>query len=509
MNGALSRREAIGAGLAAGAAWYGRGLDLGLGAGLQAALAAAPRCGRLRDIEHVVFFIQENRSFDHYFGCYPGVRGFGDRHARRLGDGSGLTVFAQPGYNKPGYGGHLFPFRLDVRRGGECIHDLDHTWGPQHRSWNHGRMDGFVREHLKDEGRNGTVTMGHYARADIPYYYALADAFTLCDAYHCSVIGGSDPNHAYSVSGMIDPAGRHGGPLVVNRSGFSPQLSWTTLPEQLRRRHISWKVYSSQSADNPRANPVTTDSPFPMFKQYFSNPYLNARGIKPRFPEDFDADVAAGELPQVCWVYADIMQSDHPPFSIRSGEHVADHILRTLASKPRLWAKTALFITWDENGAFFDHVPPHTPPRGTKGEYLTVRPLPSDAQGIAGPIGLGFRVPLLIVSPFTRGGFVCSERFDHTSLMRFVERRFDVEAPNLSRWRRGAVADLTGAFNFAGKPNPKLPKLPPAAAPKATPDCEAELFEKITGEHVAPVYPVPPNRMPRQEPGRPRRPSGC
>jgi phospholipase C len=281
------------------------------------------------------------------------------------------------------------------------------------------------------------------------------------------------------------------------------------MPEQLRARGISWKVYSSQSADNPIPNPISTDSPFPMFKQYYSDPELNARGLKPRYPEDFDADVRASELPQVSWVYADIMQSDHPPFSVRAGEHVTDQLLRTLVGNERIWAKTVLFVTWDENGAFFDHVAPHTPPPGTKGEYVAVRPLPADAQGIAGPIGLGFRVPMLIVSPFTRGGLVCSERFDHTSLMRFLERRFGVEAPNLSEWRRSAVGDLVGAFNFAARPNASIPALPKTSAPTPTPDCAAEFVEKLTGAPVAPVYPVPPNRMPRQEPGRARRPSGC
>jgi phospholipase C len=499
---AVTRREALAVAALGAAAWYGGGLEL--------ALARRPRCAAsLSDVEHVIFFIQENRSFDHYFGTYRGVRGFADRHARKLDDGSGLTVFAQPDYPAPGFGGHLYPFRLDTSKNGECVHDIDHTWGPQHRSWNHGRMDGFVREHLKLEGENGTVTRGYYTRADIPYYYALADAFTLCDGYHASVIGGSDPNHAYSISATIDPAGHRGGPLVVNRSGFSPQLSWMTMPERLRSHGITWKVYSSQGADNPTPNPVTTDSPFPMFKQYFSDPYLKARGITPQFPQDFEADVTAGELPQVSWIYADVQSSDHPPFSPRAGEHVVDQVLTKLAGDARLWAKTVLFLTWDENGAFCDHVPPVTAKPGTRDEYLTVAPLPSTAQGIAGPIGLGFRVPMLIISPFTRGGLVCSDRFDHTSLLRFLERRFGVEVPNLSAWRRSVTGDLVNAFNFGAKPDTDIPGLPATAVPPESPDCAEELVEKITGAHLAPVYPVPTNRMPGQEPGSPRRPSGC
>src|ERR1700730_6052289 len=236
MRAELTRREALAAGIAAGAGVCG--------AGLRSALALPKGCAAgLTDIEHVVFLIQENRAFDHYFGTYKGVRGFSDTTAPKLTDGSGLPVFAQPGYGAPGYGGHLYPFHLDVNNNGECVHDITHEWGPQHRSWNGGRMDGFVREHVADEGVDGPVTMGYYTRADLPYYHALADAFTICDAYHCSVLGPSDPNHVHIFSATLDPDGRHGGPLITNRSQ-NAQVSWTTMPEQLRAHGISWKVYS-------------------------------------------------------------------------------------------------------------------------------------------------------------------------------------------------------------------------------------------------------------------------
>src|SRR2546423_8966903 len=124
----LTRRQVIGAGLAGGASLAG----LDWARGLHGALAAPAVCGDLRDIEHVVIFIQENRSFDHYFGTYRGVRGFSDPQPKLLPDGSGLNVFFQPGYDHPGYGGHLLPFRLDSFNGGECPHDVTHDWGPQH-----------------------------------------------------------------------------------------------------------------------------------------------------------------------------------------------------------------------------------------------------------------------------------------------------------------------------------------------------------------------------------------
>src|ERR1700731_4431321 len=136
----FTRRELLKLGTAAVASL---GLD---GCGISRLVSSIPTgCSKLTDIEHVVFLIQENRSFDHFFGSYRGVRGFSDPNPLKLTDGSGLPVFAQPGYQRPGYGGHLYPFRLDVTRNGECVHDIDHDWGPQHRSWNDGRMDGFVR----------------------------------------------------------------------------------------------------------------------------------------------------------------------------------------------------------------------------------------------------------------------------------------------------------------------------------------------------------------------------
>ncbi|MFL5781616.1 MAG: alkaline phosphatase family protein [Thermoleophilaceae bacterium] len=487
-----TRREVVRAGLAAGAGVAG----LDWAAGLRAALAAPRRPGRLRDIEHVVIFVQENRSFDHYFGTHRGVLGFGDPHGQR--------VFAQPGFKRPGYGGHLYPFRLRRGAGGECVHDVTHDWGPQHRSWNGGAMDGFVREHLKVEGPDdGPLTMGYYTREDIPYYRALADEFTLCDRYHCSVIGPTDPNQLYIVSGTLDPAGRHGGPLLETLSNRVGQYSWTTMPEQLRSRGISWKVYASSDNYGP-----TGDMPFPLFEQYHSDSGLAAGAFSNDFPSKFEADCASGELPQVSWIWGPITHSEHPPAPLSWGEYTTDVVLKALTGNPALWAKTALFVTWDENGGFMDHVRPPVPPRGTPGEYVTVKQLPDAAQGIRGPIGLGFRVPTLVISPFSRGGYVCSERFDHTSLLRFVERRFGAEVPNLSAWRRSVVGDMTGAFGFGlTPPDRTVPKLPPTSLN----DPAIVSSECVTGPGGivgAPTvaYPVPPNRgVPKQEPGRARR----
>ncbi|MFL5829823.1 MAG: phospholipase C [Solirubrobacteraceae bacterium] len=482
------------------------------------ALAASPGCGKLTDIDHVVILVQENRSFDHYFGSYRGVTGFADPSALPLSDGSGLNVFAQPGYPGGFDGDHLYPFHLDSYANGECTNDIDHSWGPQHTYWDSGKMDGFVTGHLAADGAtNGPLTMGYYTRRDLDFYYALADAFTLCDHYHCSVIGPTDPNRLYTVSATLDPAGTAGGPILstsasrVERFGT---LTWTTMPEQLQARGISWKVYG-----NPDGN--FGDNVLPYFKQYQTNPTLAAKALTPTYPGTFQADVAAGTLPAVSWVLAPLIASEHPPAPEIFGESVAANVLNTLVSSPGVWKKTALFITHDETGGFFDHVPPPTAPAGTPGEYLTVNPLPADAAGVAGPIGLGFRVPLLVVSPFARGGFVSQDTFDHTSLLRFIETRFGAEVPNLTAWRRSVVGDLTSAFNFAkvDRSVPSLPKPNPAdnritmssCATSAPLDLATDFTNSLKALEqtlVAP-YPVTVNSSaPPQEAGTAPKPSG-
>jgi len=411
---------------------------------LAQASAAAPKRGKLEDIEHVVFLMQENRSFDHYFGTLAGVRGFGDKHDR--------GVFFQ----KDASGKTVHPFRLGKD---ECFPDLTHDWGPQHQSWDGGKMDGFLRAHdATDKPGVGPETMGYYRRSDIPFYYALADAFTICDAYHCSVIGPTDPNRLYFMSGMIDPDGAHGGPLVqTNLTGRNGVFSWTTMPERLSAHGVSWKVYTDTSSGSGGI----LDNVLTYFKQYSAGSKLAKLGLEPTFPQDFLSDVAHGRLPHVSWLCPSIFSSEHPGYaSALGGEGVVRQVLEALVSHPKVWRKTALFINWDENGGFFDHVKPPTPPPGTKGEYLTVSTLPDSAKGVRGPIGLGFRVPMLVVSPFSRGGLVCSDTFDHTSTLRFLEARFGVEVPNLSAWRRKTCGDLTAAFDFASPPSFGRPRLP-------------------------------------------------
>jgi phospholipase C len=475
-----TRREAL---RDLGAAGIGLGaLGGGLEALLAQAAAAAPRHGSLKDIEHVIILMQENRSFDHYFGTYSGVRGFGDKKNR--------SAFFQ----KTSAGKTVHPFHLTKG----CLPDISHEWGPQHRSWNGGKMNGFITSRSPASVNGPAVaveTMGYYTGSDLRFYFALANAFTLCDGYYCSVIGPTDPNRLMSMSATIDPAGTHGGPLLqTNIGGRSNLFSWRTMPEQLSAKGISWKVYNSPGGG-------ILDNVLTYFKQYSKGSKLEARGITPTYPTDFLSDLAANRLPQVSWILTGVTDTEHPQFSTpQAGEVAARKIVEAVLSNPKVWQKTALFITWDENGGFFDHLPPPTPPKGTKGEYLTVSRLPNgtgplgNAEGIRGPIGLGIRVPMLVVSPFSRGGLVCPDTFDHTSTLRFLETRFRAKVPNLSSWRRRVTGDLTSAFDFAASPKFGRPQL---AKPVGDVACSGGTPVSSTA-----------GPFPKQARGQRRRPSG-
>jgi phospholipase C len=480
----------------------------------EAAVAAAPGLPRLQDVQHVVILMQENRSFDQYFGTMSAVRGFSDPAVltQEVG-GARYPVFDQFGY-QPGKGadpaGYLQPFRLTSDpplRDGQTTNDIQHDWPTQHLSWNGGKMDRFVAAHLAADGaQNGPLTMGYYTRQDLAFYYALADAFTVCDAYFSSVMGPTDPNRVMSVSATIDPDGRVGGPVVETYFDRIPHygtLGWETMPQRLQAAGISWKVYNHPLAE-------LALSPFPYFKA-FADPFsatgfeLTSRALTPSL-DDFSVDVAAGRLPAVSWLMPPLSQCEHPAAPPEYGEHFIAGVLATLVARPEVWAQTVLFIVHDENGGFFDHVPPPVAPPGTEGEWLS-GPLPAAASGIAGPVGLGFRSPCLVVSPFSRGGRVCSDVLDHTSLLRFIETRFGVAVPNLSAWRRAVTGDMTGTLALASPPVLDVPPLPPASLGDES-VAEQAVLDALAGTlDVGIPYPLPTaNAMPSQEPGPPRPP---
>ncbi len=519
----LSRRQFLG-GAAAGVGAASMASSLSWLVDSAYAAADPAGCGSLSDIEHFVFVMQENRSFDHYFGTLSGVRGFDDPTviSQQVG-GQNYPVWNQFGYDPATQTatptGYTLPFELaqDSNHDGQWLNDPTHNWGPQHQCWNGGAMDSFVRVHVASEGpANGPIVMSHYNRLSLPFYYALADAFTVCDAYHCSVIGPTYPNRLYWMSGTIDPAGAAGGPLLetlapVADVQYYGKFGWTTMPEVLEQAGISWKVYQSPDTLYGASTPLLIDNVLRYFKAY-TNPAttLAQNAFVPTYPGTFALDVASGQLPQVSWVITQFLESEHPAAPPDWGSVAIADILQTLISNPAVWEKTALILSYDENGGFFDHVEPPTPPAGTPGEYITapLGPIP-DAAGIAGPIGLGFRVPCLMISPYSRGGLVYSGLSDHTSQLRLLESRFGVPTPNLSAWRRQVVGDLTGAFDFARPPQPTVPALPATTLADTLvvqQGLDNGLFGSLGTSKIP--YPIPPNSVQHQESGTRRQPSG-
>jgi phospholipase C len=398
------------------------------GTQLQLAVTAAGVTGSIADVRHVVILMDENRAFDHYFGTLRGVRGFNDRNALQITNGT--NIFYQPTGSD-----YELPFHNSL----QCLTDLNHSWPVTHTTINNGKSDGWVPN-------KGTETMCYYDRSDLPYYYALADAFTICDEYHCSVLASTDPNRFTFMTGMIDPNGTGGGPEIDN-SSLDSGYTWKTYPEFLQQAGITWKVYSV-SGDSSE-NVLTR---FAAYKQALPGNPLYDRGrvgysSLTSMINGFGAEVANNTLPRVSWIIGTGDHSEHPPNSPASGEYLLKQLLDKLAANPQVYNSTVFIFNYDENDGFFDHAMPILPPPGTPNEFVGSQ-----------PIGLGIRVPALIVSPWSRGGRVCSQVFDHTSVTRFLETWTGVTNSNISAWRRQVCGDLTSAFDFA-HPNPNYPIL--------------------------------------------------
>jgi phospholipase C len=433
----------------------------------------------ISEIKHVVVLMQENRSFDHYFGALPGVRGFADPAVSK-------NVFYQPDPDNPDK--YLLPFHTDtMSTSAQALPSTSHSWGPQHQSWNNGQMNGFVTAHLESDGVAGQYTMAYFQRQDIPFHWALADAFTICDGYHCSMLGPTWPNRLYLMTGEVDPSGRSGGPVYGNYVPPST-YSWKTYPEMLTAAGVSWQVY--QENDNYGLNVL----------EYFDN-YQAAPVASPLYqnamrfyqPGQFEYDALHDRLPTVSWILPTSYQSEHPDFMPAAGADYVASKVNAIAANPEVWAKTVFVLIYDENDGYFDHVNPPTAPAGTAGEYITV-------DGVSSPIGLGFRVPCIIVSPWTVGGYVCHDTFDHTSVIRLIEQVTGVVNPNISAWRRQAVGDFTGALGVV--PSRRFPRLPATTRELERAETQVQNFELPAIPGAAQSFPVqPPGHRPVRDAG--------
>ena len=562
------------------AAMLSAGVGFGnvLPASIQKALAINPPVGSTYlDAEHVVILMQENRSFDHCYGTLQGVRGFNDPRAIRLPNKN--LVWLQTNSNNETFA----PFRLNIKdTRSTWMGSLPHSWTDQVDARNNGKYDQWLQ--AKRSGNKAyqkmPLTLGYYNREDIPFYYALADAFTICDQSFCSSLTGTTPNRLYLWTGTIrEQPNKDSYANVRNENvdyGDDKQAHWKTFPERLEEHNISWRIYQNELSvgvgfegeeDAWLAN--FTDNPIEWFAQYnvgFLEAYINslpelitqltnqiaelekslavasaagnpmediqkklsaakkeleiARRDKEKYTREnfeklssfeksihekafttnkkdpkyhqlsslkyndgaterevnvpagdvlyqFRNDVKEGKLPTVSWLVAPENFSDHPGAPWYGAWYISE-VLDILTKNPEVWQKTIFILAYDENDGYFDHVPPFTVPNpnqpGTglvsKGidasvEYVTLdqdmRKKPRESSRESS-IGLGYRVPLVIASPWNRGGFVCSQVFDHTSVLQFLEKFLSqktgkqIEEPNISAWRRVTCGDLTSTF---------------------------------------------------------------
>jgi len=480
-----NRREFLRTALTATAA----GTALAFPPAIRRALAIAPnrRTRTIADVEHVVILMQENRSFDHYFGTLNGVRGFADRFPIPVADAPGITrrtVWLQSnGGAEPGPT-VIAPFRLDTEQAFEVMRvtGTPHIWPDAQAAWDDGRMSAWPRAKTNR-------AMGYFTRADIPFQFAMAEAFTLCDAYHCSFHGGTNPNRLFQWTGTNDPLAKGKGPALTNdfdNLEHDPEggYTWLTYCERLQAAGISWQIYQNLD-DNFTDNPVAG---FRRFRDAVAGrpgslPALRDRGMATRDLDLLADDVRHDRLPQVSWIVATAEGSEHPgPSSPAQGADYTAQVLEALTANPAVWSKTVLFVNFDENDGFFDHVPPPAPPSivsssprqlagastvDATGEYHEIQPPdidPTRTAPLHKPYGLGPRVPMYVISPWSKGGWVNSEVFDHTSVLRFLERRFGVAEPNISAWRRAVCGDLTSAFDFSDPDSrPFVEELPDTA----------------------------------------------
>ncbi|EIZ77597.1 phosphocholine-specific phospholipase c [Novosphingobium sp. Rr 2-17] len=434
------------------------------------------RTGTLEDVAHVVILTQENRAFDHYFGTMRGVRGYGDRFAipaPPLPGAQNRTVLLQPNEFEGTEPALLTPFRLDTGTDFRLYRPLGtpHGFTDSQAAWDNGRMGAWPRS-------KHNHAMAHFTRADLPFQYALAEAFTLCDAYHCALHLCTNPNRLYIWTGTHDPLGRANGPAIDNgydELGADPLhhggYHWGTYPERLMAAGIGFQIYQDM-ADNFSDNPLVGFQRYRKAQGFAAQgataeaeaeALLARRTLSTRALDDLRDDVMRDRLPQVSWVVAPAAFSEHPSAStpLQGADYTA-RVLAALTANPDVWARTVLLINFDENDGLFDHVPPPAPPARQGGrvhgattvpaddEYHTRSRTPEDAAYLDRPYGLGPRVPLYVVSPWSVGGHVASEVFDHTSILRLLEARFGVREPNISAWRRAVCGDLTSCFDFSG-----------------------------------------------------------
>ena len=425
----------------------------------------------LDKVKHIIWIIQENHSFDNYFGTYPGADGIPP----------GTCSPVMPGAHRC-----IAPFHMPKDMP-PC--DIAHRWVIAHAAYDHGAMDGFV-------WAEGTpYTMGYYDQRDIPNYWAYARHYTLCDRFFSSLMGASGPNHLYTV------AAQSGGVInnIVSIKGIEEVLdspggySFATMVNLFTKAHVSWKYYVETQPVNatgknrdyladPNPKHYSLWNPLPAFKAIRDNPADMAHLVS---LNEYFADLKQGTLPEVSWIIPMAVDSEHPPEFPSTGMWYVTRLLNALMQSS-YWKDSVVFLTWDDYGGFYDHVPP---------------PL-VDAYGY------GPRVPTLVISPFAKPGYIAHHTYDFTSMLKFIELRFGLG--HLTA-RDDHALPMLDCFNFEQAPNPTLvipipAKLP---APPPWPGCayppRVNIPESVPdiGNPVLRNYP-PPNGQLDPDPPLPR-----
>jgi phospholipase C len=431
------------------------------------------------------------------------VRGFGDKQILTYPDGT--NIFQQPDKTR-GDLGYLLPYNLTDQVDG----DLDHSWAGDHEARNGGLWNNWVPAKTEQ-------TMGYFTRDEIPFQYAVADAFTICDAYYQAIMAPTSPNRMYFWTGTSSGWTSNPDDYTVDFGADTGTAEVVTYPELLHKARISWQVYTNDQVGDSAGYPGYFlgdygDNPLWCYQQYNTTnsrnggtgalavrgavtPWQTGAGAPPMGKTHaayvlsrFIKDVKSGNLPQVSWIVAPAGYCEHPSYTPDYGAHYVNTVLQALFSNPGLWKTTALFITYDEHDGFFDHQLPPVPETSVTDEHI---------GGL--PIGPGTRVPMLICSPWTRGGYVDSNVYDHTSMLQFLAAWTGVKPANVTPWRASVTGDLTAAFDF-GHPDFSIPANIP------TLDQTWALTQLAGGSTEPPAQGA--QKMPAQEPGtRPHRPT--
>ncbi len=481
------------------------------------AVAAYNKTGTIKDVQHIVILMQENRSFDHYFGTMRGVRGFGDRFPIPLE--SGRRAFHQSDGERV-----VPPYRADGKSSNAAfVSGTPHNFPDMQAAWNQGKYGYWPLFKTP-------FSMAYYTRDEIPFQYALAESFTICDAYHCSIATGTDPNRIVFWSGAnFDPEKRAAGINCTDLDSEPVNLrcwiegrmpdpgytykgnafKWPTIPDVLEGAGISWRIY--QDPNNNWTGAMHGCLAFESFRNAKPGSPIYENGMRHWSLKALADDVKNNRLPQVSWILPSRDESEHPgaPSSPYRAADFTHQVLAALLTNKDVWSKTVFFLTFDENDGLFDHIPapavPSFNPDNTlagkstldlKGMYFDSLGGKSDKylderDTISGPVrpwGMGPRVPMYVISPWSKGGWVDSQVADHTSVAQFIEKRFDVVVPAISPWHRAVSSDLVSAFNFSNPNDAEFPEMQATSHYQVLDEASKRLPKAAAPESPSPLF---------------------